>query len=294
MGTVAHTGNSKLDSIYCYLCSYDSAYRPGPILSVQNLTWISISRLLSVFFALFYRMHQTFLVVVYAVYLTTVGLLVYIPIPLSRTFENGTCLTVSSVKTQAMGNLEKAHSCFWFTFVFLIPAVCLTTCHFLIIWHIGRNRTDAIQSDAHLWHSGLSLSETTKPNSIQRNEHANRRTGSVAAVRSSASLDESAKDRIRELIRSSIVLSVLFFVLYSYDAFRYLKGTIRKEGYGNGSFVQQVGVLLMTIFSATNPCVMFFMIQPLRRVFVKKALHTLRFFHRVVSQIKHSKGSSTT
>lgn len=289
-GTVVNTGNLQVDRIFCYLWSYDSAYRLGSILSVQNLIWIAVTRLLSVFCAVFYRAHQTLLITVYVIYLTIVGLINYVPFALSKSFANETCMNRPPIQTNAVRNLLKIHSYIWLMFIFLIPVVCLPVCHFLIIWQVLRKNRVA-KTQQQICYSETPASEVIRSEINQTNGAVSDCTNMASIERSAGSLQGSSRQKIKKLIGPSTVLSLLFFVLYSDDAFAYFFSTVSKKTYNNGSFSQQFGLLLMIVFSAVNPFVMFFMIQPLRCVIIQRSVRIHRLFCRVVERVVHSKWS---
>ncbi|KAF8567584.1 hypothetical protein P879_03657 [Paragonimus westermani] len=216
-GPVVHTANLTFNTIMCYLWSYGSFFSFSVVLSIHNLIYISVDRLIATFYPIGYKQRQKGLIVSCYVYLLLIALVLCVPVFFNRRYENELCLWKHATDNPRLSVLLTVHSYIWLLFEYVLPALLTVGIHSLIVWRIVRSRNQT--------------------------------------CRSTQSDDQTEMHMCR--LVGTIVLYCLICALFQLpDALAYLFERTGIGSYDPGSVMHQARLMSITIAYCVNPCVL--------------------------------------
>ncbi|TPP63067.1 hypothetical protein FGIG_12425 [Fasciola gigantica] len=228
---VALTNSIFFDRLFCKLWSQDNLFWPGPILAASNLVCISLDRLIAVFKPIFYRSRQRFLLLIFTSYNVINVLVLFTPQLARRQLVNGTCTFHFVMDDHRLNILGSIQAYMLILFTYVLPCLFIITSHAIIIWKIQK-----------IYKSAL---ENSNPSQIK--------TGS------STSTDEDQEQLrsspVRRLIIMTVILSTLYIICHSMEAFTYALATSGVLNYIDNPVQQQMGLGLMVLCGCISPLV---------------------------------------
>ncbi|KAK4474091.1 hypothetical protein MN116_003398 [Schistosoma mekongi] len=224
------TGIYIIDFLICHFWFRNALFWLPCILSVQNLVCISLDRVSSVIFIGLHKAHSNKLFLLYFVYMISMVLILYSPVPLLRRYDHLECIMDFSfpwIQTRVF--LEYVVYS-WAVFAYFMPLLVMLISH---VWVIH----------------AIKMTQSPHHCSLAQN------------VESSLKI----KRKIHQLVITTAIMSLQQAVLHSFECIIQILIINGVVVYTYGTAIDQLGTFLILLGCMSNPCILVFSTTTLRR-----------------------------
>ena len=219
-------GQSTVDSAICFVWHSRFLYWVPVTLSIWNIVFIAVDRLMAVCFPLKYKLLSPRHLKI------AIGVM-YVPCVFSSapcirvvSFAHGRCYLTITLPPQQAYNFYYGYSVYWLLFAYLIPVTLFLVLYGYIVSRLRRQ--------------------------------------SLAVVASTAQSQARTKSTVR-VTRCAITVTVVFMASLGYDSIHFCLGSVGVTVYDFGVLVHLIGLLLTVVNSLANPFVYFVFMPAFRR-----------------------------
>ena len=211
--SIWHVKQKAIDYAICFVWHSQYIYWANVILSVWNLVFIAVDRLMAVCFPVKYKTLSVRSLKIAIAVMYVPCILSPAPSMLLVNFAHGRCSLGTSLPPDVVYTFYYAFSVYWLLVAYIIPVVAFFVIYGRIVYQLRRHRTN------------------------------------TASVLQSQAITTST---IR-VTKCAITVTAIFIVTISYDSIFFFLGSIGVTSYDLGSTVQLVGIMMTVCNSLANP-----------------------------------------
>ncbi|VDP87359.1 unnamed protein product [Echinostoma caproni] len=243
-GSRITTGHIWWDTFFCYLWNDDILMWFGVAGGLCNAMCISIGHAIAVFFPVFYKMYQIYLMWALLIYVIVIDILLYIPIPMARIYVNGICQYATSFSSITLEQFITVERYMWLALGIVSPVSVIVVAHTSVIVYIYRH-----------W----KLSDANKKAQMSTSEEQLWRM----------------RKRMKEIALSTAAVAGTLLICNAFDITTYVLQSAGLYKYINLSLSQQAGVVPIIMSSCIVPCILVASIKSVRRYFLENVIFGL-------------------